>query len=74
MRGREILPLQTCSGKFLLHRLNELIDEVKVRLTGNPVVAPAEVLRIVEPLLIVGAHIQHDGQCSFRANSPNERI
>src|SRR5260221_833843 len=74
MRGREILPLQTCSGKFLLHRLNELIDEVKVRLTGNPVVAPAEVLRIVEPLLLVGAHIQHDGQGSFPSNSPNERI
>src|SRR5260221_5857235 len=70
MRGREIFPLQTCSGKFLLHGLNELIDEGKVRLTGNPFVAPPEVFGIVEPLLIVGPYIQHDGQCSFRTNSP----
>src|SRR5580692_5116698 len=46
VRGREVLPLQACSRKLLLHRLNELIDEVKVRLTGNPFVPPAEVLRI----------------------------
>ena len=43
MRGREVFPLQDTFRKFLLHRLNELIDEVKVRLTGDPLVTPAEV-------------------------------
>ncbi len=74
MRRREVFPLQACSSKFLLHRLYELIDEVKVRLAGNPFVAPAEVLRIVEPFLIVGSHIQNDRERPFRTNPTDERV
>jgi hypothetical protein len=54
MRLRKVFPLQACSGKLPLHRLDELIDEVKVRLTGNPFMAPAEVLRAAESFSIVG--------------------
>jgi hypothetical protein len=38
--------LATGFGKFLLNGLNELIDEVKIRLTGDSLVTPAEVLGI----------------------------
>ena len=74
MRGREVLPLQTGSGKFLLHRLDELIDEVEIRLAANPFVAPAEVFRILKSFGVVGSHIQHDRQRPFRTNPADERI
>src|SRR5260370_36713417 len=74
MRGCEVFPLQTCSGKFLLHRLNELIDKVKVGLTRNPFVAPAEVLGIVESFRVVGSHIQYDGKRPLRTNPTDDRI
>src|SRR5208283_831690 len=74
MRSGEVFPLQTCSGKFLLHGPDELIDKIKIRLTGNPFVAPAEVLMIAEPFRIVGSHIQQDGQSPFGTNPTDERI
>src|ERR1700730_18708436 len=47
MRRREVFPLQARSGNFLLYWLNELTDEVEVRLTVNPVVPPTEVVRVL---------------------------
>ena len=74
MRSREVFPLQACSGKFLLHCLHELVDEVEVSLPGDSLMTPSEVLRIVQPLRVVGSHIQHDRQCSFRTNAADQRV
>ncbi len=40
--------------------LNELIDEVKICLPGHPLMAPAEVLRIIQSLFIISTYIQDD--------------
>jgi hypothetical protein len=74
MRGREVFPLQTCGRKFLLHRANELIDEIEVRLSRNALVTPAEVLRIVKTFLVFGSPSRTDGECAFRTNATDERI
>ena len=74
MGSCEVFPLQASPGKFLLHRLNELVDEVVVSLAADPLVAPAEVLRIAEPFGVVGSHIQNNRQRPFRAYSADERI
>src|SRR5579885_1518965 len=74
MGSGEILPLQSCSGKFLLHRLHELINEIEVFLTRNPLMTPAEILRVLQPFGVVGSNIQNDRQRSFRTDAANECV
>ena len=62
------------SGKLLLDGLHEPVDEVEVRLTGHALVAPAEVLGIVEALRVVGADVEHDRQRPLRADAADERV
>src|SRR6185503_6719532 len=70
--SRKVLPLQTGVREFLLHCLNELIDEVVIDLTGHPFMSPAEIFRVIQSFLIVGSHIQNDGQRSFWTNPTYE--
>ena len=58
----EILPLQQDVGQLRLDRVDELVDERVVRGTGDPLVPPAEVPRVGEPLGIVGSDVQGHGQ------------
>ena len=74
MRCREVFPLQAGFRKFLLHRLNKLIHEVKIFLSCNPFMPPAEVLGIAEPFRIVGSHIQNDRERAFRTNAADQRV
>src|SRR3954467_1364996 len=57
----EVLPLQADVGQLLLDRLDEAVDEVVVVLAGDPLVPPAEVLRIGDALRVV--------RCRRRARS-----
>src|SRR6202007_2909432 len=70
----KVFPLQACLRKLLLHRLNELIYEVEIGLAGNPFMTPADVFRIIQPLLIICAYVQDDWQRSFRTNTTNARV
>ena len=74
MRGREVLPLQARVRELLLDRLDELVDEVEICLTGNPLVPPAEVFRVLQPLRVVGPDVQDDRQRPLGADSPDERV
>ncbi len=73
--GGEILPLQEVSlGELFLHRLHELIHEVEVGVARNPLVSPAEIFRVLEPLLVVGAHVQDHGQRVRGRDAADERV
>ena len=74
MRSGKVFPLQARLRKFLFNCLNESIDEIEIFPTGNPFLAPTEVLGIVEPFRVVGSHIQDNGQRPFWMNSTDERI
>ncbi len=74
MRRREVLPLQADVGQLLLDGLDELVDKVEVGLPGDPLVAPADVLGVVQSLGVVGSDVEHDGQGPFGANAADERV
>src|SRR5208283_3765608 len=74
MRSCEVFPLQAGCRKLLFHRLHKLIDEVEVSLPSDSFMTPSKVLRIVQSLWVVGPHIQHDRQCSFRTNATNQCV
>ena len=74
MRRREVLPLQADVGQLLLDGLDELVDKVEIGLPGDALVAPADVLGVVESLGVVGPDVEHDGQGPFGANAADERV
>src|SRR5215469_7363842 len=74
MRIREIFPLQACFRRLLFHRLHESLDEVVVVLASDSLATPAEVIRVVEPFLIIRSYVEHDRQRSLRANAAYERV
>ncbi len=74
MRRREVLPLKAGVRQLLLHGPDELIDEVEVGRSRHPLVPPAEVLGIIEPLGVVGPHVQHDRQRPLGADPADERV
>ncbi|KAG1649222.1 hypothetical protein GQR58_029194 [Nymphon striatum] len=57
---REVLPLEQYARKSLTKGVDERFDERVVVVAGNPLVAPAQVFRIVESVLIVRPDIEHD--------------
>ena len=61
-------------GHFLADGLNKLVDEVIVLLSFKAFVPPSDVQRIIQKLLIVGAHIQHDRQCPGWVYAADERV
>ena len=71
---RKVLPLQENLGIARLDALDEQVDEVVVLLAADPFVAPADVERIVQTLLVVGADVQHDRQRGRRIDAAAGRI
>src|SRR5262249_51485965 len=74
MRSREVLPLQKCLGKLVLDRLKELIHEVEVGLTSDPLMSPTKVVGIVESFGIVRSHVQQDRQRPVRTNPTHQAV
>ena len=58
----EVFPLEQGVGEDLLHGLDEGLDEGVVRGPAQARAAVAEVERIVEQGLPIGAHVERDGQ------------
>ena len=65
----EILPLQAAFRKQLLHRLYELVDEGVVLRAAHAVLAQAEIERVFEQRLVVGADVEHDRQGQLRRHA-----
>ena len=62
VRLGEVLPLQQHVRPALRRRGDELLDEVVVFLAAHPLVPPADVERIGQPLIVVGADIEKHRQ------------
>ena len=58
----EVLPLQERHGEALAHGRDELVHEVVVLPAAQARVTPAEVEVVVQQRLVVGAHVEADGQ------------
>ena len=65
----EILPLEAALRKQLLHRLDELVDERVVFRAAHAVLAQAEIERVVEQSLVVGADVERDRQGQLRRHA-----
>ena len=65
----EVFPLQQRVGAYAAHGVDKLVDERVVRLTAEPLVAPAEIERVVEKRFVVGAYVQADRQGCGRVDA-----
>src|SRR5262249_12123796 len=74
VRGREVLPLQARVRELVLDRLHELVDEVEVRLTGDALVTPAEILGVLETLDVARPDVENDRQGALRADASDQRV
>src|SRR5690242_17965735 len=74
VRFGKVLPLKERVRELLFHGLNETIDEIIVFVTGDSFVAPSEVLGIGEALLIVGSHVENDGQSLRGRDASNQSV
>ena len=59
---QEIFPLQDGVRVHAHHGVDEAIDEVLILESPNPLVPQAEIQRVVQPIPIVRAHVEHDRQ------------
>ena len=62
---QKVFPLQHGVRVDAHDRVDEAIDEVLILGSANPLVPQAEIQRVVQPLLIVRAHIERDRQCQI---------
>src|SRR6266436_4315506 len=74
MRTREVFPLQARFGQLLFHGLHELVNEIEIRLSSDPFMPPAKILRILQALRIVGSNVQHNGQSARGMNAADESV
>ena len=58
----EVLPLQEGLREALLHRPHELVHHRVVGLAPQPRLAPPDVEVVAQQLLVVGAHVEADGE------------
>ncbi len=65
----EVLELDDHPGEDLLRRRDELVDQLVVRGAGDALLVQADVERIGEQLLVVGAHVEHDRQALRRVDA-----
>ncbi len=70
----EVLPLQDGVREHLVDRLDERLEEPLVRLAAQPRVSPAQVERVVQEPLRVGAHVEGDGECACGVDARARRI
>ena len=74
MRLREVLPLEQHAGELPLDRLDERLDERVVVRAAEPLVPPADVERVGEPLRVVGADVEQDRQRRGRVDAAAGRV
>ncbi len=65
----EVLPLQQRVGVDLLDRLHEPVDEGVISVAAKAALLVAEVERVVEELLVVGAAVEGDRQGQLRVDA-----
>src|SRR5580704_14200815 len=70
----EVFPLEKRGGQNLPDGPHEGVDEAVVVSAGDARVTPAEIFRVAETFLVVGAHVQNDGQSARRMNSADEGV
>src|SRR6185369_5631846 len=70
----EVFPLQQHARKALAQRNHEGFNECVVLGAANALVAPADIQRIVQQLLVVGADIENDRQRRRRMNPRAHRV
>ena len=70
----EILELDQHAGESLARGSNEFVDEFVVSRAGQPLAAQADIIGIVQEILVVGADIQHDRQAVLRMDTGAGRI
>ena len=66
---QEVFPLQNGIGVHAHHGVHEPIDELLILASTNPLVSQAEVQRVVQAVLVVGADVEHDRQRQIRGNA-----
>ncbi len=74
VRRRKVLPLEERSGQLGLDGLDEAVDEREVRLARDALLAPAEVLRVPEQLLVVRPDVEDDRKSPRRRDAADERV
>ena len=70
----KVLPLQDRVREHVVHRVDERLDELVVRLAPQPPVLPAQVEAIAEQLGVVGADVEADRQRLGRVNPGGGRV
>ena len=70
----EILELDQHAGKHLLGGHDQLVDQLVVGRAGDAVLAQADVERVGEQCLVVGADVDGDGQAQARVDSGAGRV
>ena len=70
---QKVFPLQDGVRVHAHHGVDEPIDEVLILTSANPLVSQAEIQRVVQPLLIVRAHVKHDRQRQIGRGSRRTR-
>ena len=66
---QKVFPLQDGVRVHAHDGVDESVDEVLIRRSPDPSVPQAEIQRVVQPLLIVGAHVEQDRQRQIRRDS-----
>ena len=66
VRVAEILDLDEDAGEYFLRSLDEFVEQFVVFLAAQTVALDAVIERVIEELLIVGAHVKHHGQALGR--------
>ncbi len=70
----EVLPLQHGIGEVALDPGHELVDEVVVLLAANALVGLAQIHGVIQQRLVVGAHVQRDGQAAGGVDAGTQGI
>ena len=65
----KILKLDQHTREGFARRRDEFIDEIIIGLSAHAFLAQADIITVVQKILIVGADIQHDGQAIFRMDA-----
>ena len=71
---QKVFPLQDGVRVHAHHGVDEPIDEVLILASANPLVPQAEIQRVVQPLLIVRADVEHDRQASDEGGIPAHAV
>ena len=65
----EILELDQHAGEGCARRGDEFVDEVIIGLSAQALLAQADIITVVQQILVVGADVQHDRQAILRMDA-----